>query len=85
MNNVFQINLKYPKLKKDAIPCIFPGPKYLSNPQTKRKSPRKRDSSLISSKNIEVVEVNFTILLKILINQVQYLYKYYIIIHKYYE
>ncbi|XP_029340936.1 THAP domain-containing protein 6-like [Acyrthosiphon pisum] len=50
------INLKYPKLKEDAIPCIFPGPKYLSNPQTKRKSPRKRDSSLISSKNIKVVE-----------------------------
>ncbi|KAL5244828.1 hypothetical protein ACI65C_012238 [Semiaphis heraclei] len=51
-----QINLKYPKLKEDAIPCIFPGLKYLSNPQTKRKSPRKQDSSLISSKKIKVVE-----------------------------
>jgi len=37
----FQINLKIPKLQKDAIPCLFPGPKYLSNPQKKRKSPQK--------------------------------------------
>ncbi|KAL4148313.1 hypothetical protein QTP88_002585 [Uroleucon formosanum] len=50
------INLKYPKLKEDAILCIFPGPKCLSNPQIKRKSPRKRDSSLISPKNFKVVE-----------------------------
>lgn len=86
MNNIFQINLKYPKLKENAIPCIFPGPKYLSNPQTKRKSPRKRDSSLIPSKNIKVFEVNFTILPKILIYQESgTIYKYYIVIHKYYE
>ncbi|XP_050065206.1 uncharacterized protein LOC126554149 [Aphis gossypii] len=41
-NNKVCINLKYPKLKEDAIPCLFPGPKYLSKPIKKRKSPTKR-------------------------------------------
>ncbi|KAL4107529.1 hypothetical protein QTP88_017865 [Uroleucon formosanum] len=42
------INLKIPKLQKNAIPCLFAGPKYLSNLQKKRKSPTNRVDSKLS-------------------------------------
>ncbi|XP_022171020.1 uncharacterized protein LOC111034219, partial [Myzus persicae] len=55
------VNLKIPKLQKNAIPCLFPGPKYLSNPQKKRKSPTKRvslGSNCRNSKSIKLTEVD---------------------------
>ncbi|KAL4092139.1 hypothetical protein QTP88_026695 [Uroleucon formosanum] len=56
-----KINLKIPKLQKNAIPCLFAGPKYLSNPQKKRKSPTKRvslGSNCRNSKSIKLTEVD---------------------------
>ncbi|XP_025192174.1 uncharacterized protein LOC112592365 [Melanaphis sacchari] len=58
---IYKINLKIPKLQKNTMPCLFPGPKYLSNPQKKRKSPTKRvslGSNCRNSKSIKLTEVD---------------------------
>ncbi|XP_026820232.1 uncharacterized protein LOC113558856 [Rhopalosiphum maidis] len=54
------INFKYPKLKKDAIPCMFfPERRYLSTPQTNIQSHGNQDCTLnkLISENIKVIEV----------------------------